>query len=85
MKNISKNKISLFCSVTAKLLKKIWIDVGFDEQLLMSYDSIRTKVKIVWKEAVASVCGGTAANRFRLKKKTVNSLGSIVDILSCRL
>ena len=63
---------------------KTWIDAGFDEKLLVQYDSIRSKLSKIWEEAGTAVFGGKAATRSRLKKKIVDSLRSIVEILSCR-
>ena len=63
---------------------RIWIDKGFEEKLLMPYDSIRLKLSTLWDEAGSAVFGGKAATRSRLKEKIAGSLISVVDILSCR-
>ena len=66
------------------MLLKIWVDLDFEERLLLDYRVIRQKVKKIWEDARSAVFGGKACTRSRLKKKVLDSLRSIVDILSCR-
>ena len=66
------------------MLIKIWLEVGFEKKLLFHYKFVRQKVGSIWKDASSAVFGSTQAKRNRLKQKIVESLDSIVDILSCR-
>ena len=66
------------------MLLKMWMDLDFEERLLFDYKTIRKKVKTIWEDARSAVFGGKAHTRSRLKKKVLDSLRSIVDILSCR-
>ena len=76
--------IVLFYSETTELLIKIWLEVGFEKKLLFHHKFVKQKVERIWKDASSAVFGGTQAKRNRLKQKIVDSLESIIDILSCR-
>ena len=66
------------------MLIKIWLEVGFEKKLLFHHKFVKQKVERIWKDASSAVFGGTQAKRNRLKQKIVDSLESIIDILSCR-
>ena len=81
-----REKNNRIFNATIRLLLEIWIENGFDEKLFCSHYSIRHRIKSIWEDAISAVAGagGKAFRRLYLKQKTINSLGTIVDILSCR-
>ena len=83
---IGKEKDNRIYNATMRQLLEIWIENGFDEKLFCSHYSIRHRIKSIWEDAISAVAGagGKAFRRLYLKQKTINSLGTIVDILSCR-
>ena len=60
------------------------MDMDFEAKLLLDFYTIKKKVKQIWADARSAVFGGKASNRSRLRKKILDSLRSIVDILGCR-